>query len=698
MTSKLIKRVKSLLFVYLISITICACASVPENNITSEGASEENTIAEESVVEATAIPTHKLYFDVSVNIPEDIYSEHDIKIFLDGNEYHSFTTSEYYTELSDVEEGTHSLSFFYDDNQLSGNEYSFDLTKESSICFSIDYQEDLIISPIEIKDTIADSAISYPDVVGLSLIDALNKLDSLHFVNIIYNSNNDSNILDTSDWEIESQNIKPGDLIDKAARIELTCKKVFHQLYFDLSFDQNLFLATYDIDVYLDGNMIDTIPHGKSFTYLTKVKEGNHEVIFYKNTNHDVKSSKNLNISTDSTLIGRLHSNNNDIELNDFIVKDTIDNTSFEIVNVTGMPLDKALSTLGSIGFINLSEEPSGEIWSRSNWVVISQSVNAGEVKDKNTPITLSCMKKTDYLSKYYLKLTIPDAINRSEEMNNTIRFVDYLQNAYMDNKVSNMSSVEQQKWIVKQASYEDEFIKLSFIYTGNIEMPDLISKNLDVAFKTMTDKGFSSVEAIADDGSIIWDNSKWKVIKQSIEAGSPVNANGKITLTVTSNVTSTSTSSSDNKPKSEDKTTSTNNSSAEKSSDDKGLFYTTNDKSTYKNGNSGVYAYRRNGKNYDLYIIIDFDEGAVYDFMDGNGDITCTKGYIKSGDLNSVLIVTYYDGADSWESGYCFAWKNQPDHLKYQIDASDSTQFDYYATSLKSALKIKDTKTIITD
>ena len=144
MTSKLIKRVKSLLFVYLISITICACASVPENNITSEGASEENTIAEESVVEATAIPTHKLYFDVSVNIPEDIYSEHDIKIFLDGNEYHSFTTSEYYTELSDVEEGTHSLSFFYDDNQLSGNEYSFDLTKESSICFSIDYQEDLI--------------------------------------------------------------------------------------------------------------------------------------------------------------------------------------------------------------------------------------------------------------------------------------------------------------------------------------------------------------------------------------------------------------------------------------------------------------------------------------------------------------------------------------------------------------------------
>ena len=175
--------------------------------------------------------------------------------------------------------------------------------------------------------------------------------------------------------------------------------------------------------------------------------------------------------------------------------------------------------------------------------------------------------------------------------------------------------------------------------------MPDLISKNLDVAFKTMTDKGFSSVEAIADDGSIIWDNSKWKVIKQSIEAGSPVNANGKITLTVTSNVTSTSTSSSDNKPKSEDKTTSTNNSSAEKSSDDKGLFYTTNDKSTYKNGNSGVYAYRRNGKNYDLYIIIDFDEGAVYDFMDGNGDITCTKGYIKSGDLNSVLIVTYYDG-----------------------------------------------------
>lgn len=125
------------------------------------------------------------------------------------------------------------------------------------------------------------------------------------------------------------------------------------------------------------------------------------------------------------------------------------------------------------------------------------------------------------------------------------------------------------------------------------------------------------------------------------------------------------------------------------------GHDYTTNGDDTFKNGNSGIYAYKTTGGSYYNYLIIDFEEGFVYDFMEGNGDITCQKATIKSGDLNSTLIVTYYDGSDSWESGLCFAYKNQPDHLLFQLDSSSNYTYDYYSTDLNKALSIRDKKTI---
>lgn len=50
-------------------------------------------------------------------------------------------------------------------------------------------------------------------------------------------------------------------------------------------------------------------------------------------------------------------------------------------------------------------------------------------------------------------------------------------------------------------------------------------------------------------------------------------------------------------------------------------VFYSTNDYETAKNGNTGVFSYRDRGSSYDIYWIIDFDEGYVYYFTDGNGE-----------------------------------------------------------------------------
>ena len=141
------------------------------------------------------------------------------------------------------------------------------------------------------------------------------------------------------------------------------------------------------------------------------------------------------------------------------------------------------------------------------------------------------------------------------------------------------------------------------------------------------------------------------------------------------------------NKPAEEATTTSSS------ASEDKPVSYSTNTMKTVKNGNSGVYAYRSRGGLYYNYYIIDFDEGYVYYFTDGNGETSCDRLKIQSGDLNDKVIITYHDGGDVWSYGLHFKWKNQPDHLIMQDN--DGFEFDFYATDLEDALKLKNSKTI---
>jgi len=123
-------------------------------------------------------------------------------------------------------------------------------------------------------------------------------------------------------------------------------------------------------------------------------------------------------------------------------------------------------------------------------------------------------------------------------------------------------------------------------------------------------------------------------------------------------------------------------------------VSYSTNDQDTAKKGNSGVFSYKSRGGTYDIYYIIDFDEGYVYYFCDGNGDTTCDRLKIDSGDLNDVLIITYHDGSDVWSYGLHFKWKNQPDHLIVQDN--DGFEYDFFTTTLSNALSLQKSKTIV--
>jgi hypothetical protein len=125
----------------------------------------------------------------------------------------------------------------------------------------------------------------------------------------------------------------------------------------------------------------------------------------------------------------------------------------------------------------------------------------------------------------------------------------------------------------------------------------------------------------------------------------------------------------------------------------EKPVSYSTNTKDTVRNGNVGVYSYSNRGSSYQIYYIIDFDEGYVYRFTEGNADPTCDRLKIDEGDLNTAVIVTYHDGGDIWQNWLYFKYAKVPDHL-ILADNYDMT-YDFYPTDLDDALELRNQKTI---
>ena len=123
-------------------------------------------------------------------------------------------------------------------------------------------------------------------------------------------------------------------------------------------------------------------------------------------------------------------------------------------------------------------------------------------------------------------------------------------------------------------------------------------------------------------------------------------------------------------------------------------VFYSTNDEATAKIGNSGIFSYKSRGGVYDNYYIIDFDSSFIYFFSHGNGNSTCDRLKIDSGDLNSSVIFTYHDSDSSWSECLHFKYKNQPDHLV--LEDSNGFEYDYYTTDHADALAIRDSMEII--
>lgn len=122
-------------------------------------------------------------------------------------------------------------------------------------------------------------------------------------------------------------------------------------------------------------------------------------------------------------------------------------------------------------------------------------------------------------------------------------------------------------------------------------------------------------------------------------------------------------------------------------------VFYSTNDYETATTGDSGVFSYADDVGSYDVYWMIDFDEGYVYYFTDGDGENFCDRFKIESGNLNTGLKITYHDGDMQWSNTLHFHYEGHPETL-IVVD-QNGVDWKYTTTDLDDALAIRSTKNI---
>ena len=425
-----------------------------------------------------------------------------------------------------------------------------------------------------------------------------------------------------------------------------------YNLYLDISSDNHLLLNTYDIAISLDGEELGLVSDGERFTYLAEVRKGEHEILFCKSGSSTPKATKKIKVSNDMTYSCELSHESFSIRIKNEKTLDNIDGSNLEVIDVTGIPLSVALDKLKAIGFTNVREEPYSEIWEKANWIVSAQSVAPGSHIDKNDHIQLDCISGKEYFNSLFSGKNINECEKTAVGAWYNLEFKDTPSHSI---DISTMSDAEKECWIVKSADYGRADQKV-YIRVEKSEKQDNNTNTPSPTVKpTITNTPTPSVAPTAMPTS-----------EQTESTASETKATS--TPTTTPRPTNTP------KPERE--------------------YYSTNNKDTVKDGNKGVYAYSSIGKNYTIYLIIDFDEGYVYRFIEGNGDAICDKVKIVSGDLNSYVLITYHDGNDKWSYGIRFAWKRQPGHVILQEETGFETNF--YPTDLDDALILRDKKEII--
>lgn len=164
-----------------------------------------------------------------------------------------------------------------------------------------------------------------------------------------------------------------------------------YKVYFDLTSDDNILFSTYDMNVYVDDEYIGTLEDGKHMTALVELEKGKHVLEVTQDGKSKNRDTEKFKIDGETTVRALIKHGKNDIDIKKFKTDKGLIGAALKVPDVTGKALKDGLKKLEKEGFVNIDTSPSLASLDSDNWIIKSQSVNPGEVVDKNEYIELIC-------------------------------------------------------------------------------------------------------------------------------------------------------------------------------------------------------------------------------------------------------------------------------------------------------------------
>ena len=295
--------------------------------------------------------------------------------------------------------------------------------------------------------------IEMPNVIGLTFSDAFKQLSADGFENIVANREQVS-LEKGSEWLVSAQSEEPGTQVSPKKKIVLSCIQET-KVYFEIESDDNFIFSTYDVVVSLDNTVIMTIPNGEIRTSYQEIMEGEHTLSVRSAENQDIVTSITINIEGETYYRCEIKHTKDSVKIKG--VKQTTETIVryLKVIDVQGMPLDKAQAAFKEAGFINVeaidTKKNESITWFEEDYLVTSQSIAANKEVDKNNHIVLKCVSIDDYLSENFDGATILDAEKTLARDKYSYSFIE-AEDKLVD--ISGMSDEEKELWVIQKIDW----------------------------------------------------------------------------------------------------------------------------------------------------------------------------------------------------------------------------------------------------
>lgn len=307
-----------------------------------------------------------------------------------------------------------------------------------------------------------------------------------------------------------------------------------YNVCFRFTFASSLQLSVYDVNLLIDGELVDTLIGSQDYMSVFPLTKGEHTISLVKAENENVLIEDTINVSDNITYTGKLRTFSERIDLAEV----TITDEEYLITpNVTNITLDAAIKMLEDSGFVNICyfDEKGVQNAQTAEWIVIKQTPEGAAFSDRTTEVVLTCKRAEEYFAENFLGKTLGEVKLGIDSLGyNTIQY----QSEEMDFDITEAISVADTEalklYVVDSVEHMSDFSIVVFLqFNGEVMMPFVEGMTLDKAQEVFAECELSNVKLYSNKSVNISDPEDWIVTEQKIKPGTGITKTTTVEITV---------------------------------------------------------------------------------------------------------------------------------------------------------------------